>query len=256
MPATDLFIILYQILIVLAIPLYIWTGYKLWQRYIQKRTGDASKWMALFFFSGAIAITLLLVEQVIMITSYPNSPLNVPMEIKNDLAAVIARIFVCLAILISSGITAPVACKFALTFFDEKAQLLIFPIFGLGLLHSLLYFILPFEWIQREAIWEYYHAPEYQLFLLATFLVPVWMATVFIGYVTINASIKHKPPHIVNRSFLLLLGMFIESTAYTLQVITPSLITGFGLFYFAIHYYFVLTMPDWLKRWLKWPESS
>ncbi|MFW9992100.1 MAG: hypothetical protein ACFFD4_08550 [Candidatus Odinarchaeota archaeon] len=255
MPSTDIFIILYQIFIFISIPLYFWTGYKLWRSYESKKTGDATKWMALFFLSGAVAIAFLLVEQVILMLSYQNSDYNVVLPINNDLPAVIARILVCTAILISSGFTAPTISKFALTFFDNKrTQLLIYPIVALGVLHAVLYFILPFSWFQRESIWEYYHADQYQILLLSTYLIPVWLPVAFLGYVTVKA--RKQPPHIVKRSFLLFIGLVIVAIAYSLQVISPSIITGFGLFYFALHYYFVITMPNWLKKILNWPENG
>ncbi len=231
---------LYILFILCSIPVYEIVAYKLLQSY--KQTGHKQTLsIAVLAMFGGFAICALMLEQTILELSYSSAA-----EISNnDIEAIIARILVVSAIGLSL-VSIIASDLFGLYFLDRKFLKLIYPLGLFAIIYFLLYAFLPFEWIKQPDIWEYGHNKEDELLLLSLYLLPVWLSPLILTYATI--LLRESPNYLFRRSLLLTAGQFIIAIAYTFQIITPTIFSAIGFFYYPIHMYIVFTLPEWFKK--------
>jgi hypothetical protein len=238
--------IIYLILVILSAPLLFIVAFFLNRLYKEKKNNKAL-FLAKGYFIFGVGDVLLILEQLLLTVQYPN---QITISNKGELVEVIARILVCTAIfMVAFGLW--YLNKFSLDFLPENFAKLIYIIGPLAFIHAILYFLLPYDWIYRDAIWEFAHEIEswHEPVLIIFYLTPVWLSPLILLFATYKIRTEKKI--VVVRSFTITMGLLIGSLGYTIQVVAPSIISGLGFLLMPLITYMGYTMPNWYKKILK-----
>ncbi|MFX1250646.1 MAG: hypothetical protein ACFFCZ_03445 [Promethearchaeota archaeon] len=256
----DIFLIASLVVIVIAMLLALFVGYKLYRSW--KESGQRpTLYMAGFFATFVVSVLLLLGElQVVSLTHNGTLPLTIEQgEFLGYLLAVLA---------VGGSVIAIIFLNlFALSFLEEKYRAyLIIPVV-IGILYWLVFSfghiffpLFSFNWtpeLQGDILTTFNMARSQDalLTILLLMAVPVWFPPLVLAIATIKLRKGDRPVFL--RSLLITISGFILAITYIFEIIEaiPALvpIIRLGFVIYPILMYLCLLMPAWFKRLLGFP---
>ncbi|MFX0061274.1 MAG: hypothetical protein ACFFC7_03740 [Candidatus Hermodarchaeota archaeon] len=256
----DIFLIASLVVIVIAVLLALFVGYKLFRSW--RESGQRpTLYMAGFFVFFVISVLLLLGElQVVSLTHNQTLPLTI--EQGEFLGYVLAVLAVGGSVIVLIFLN-----LFALSFLGEKYRgFIIIPVV-IGILYWLVFSfahiffpLFSFSWVpelQGDVLTTFNMArsDEALLTILLLMAVPVWFPPLVLAIATIQLRKGDRPVFL--RSLLMTISFVIVAITYIFEIIEviPALvpIIRLGFVIFPIMMYLCLLMPEWFKRLLGFP---
>lgn len=244
----DLSQLLYLVLVVLSAPLLFVVSYFLYQK-AKMTKNRLSMDLARAFFIFGIGVVLLILEQVVLNSHYANQTTITDRGIYEETG----RVLVCASIfMVALGLW--FLNDFSLGFLPEKYGKLIYIIGPFAFIHAILYAVFPYNWYFEGTIWTFAHdvQPWQGPTLIVFYLIPVWLSSVILLIATYK--IRNEEKVVLIRSSTILIGLIIGAFGYSVQVVAPSIISGFSFFLMPLIIYIGFIMPNWFKQLFKIPN--
>lgn len=227
----------------LAVPFYFGCSYLLIKKkqFAQDRQ---TRWLVILFIMGGIAVTLLIMEQFLLEIFFPldKYPLGPHPTLQTNPIAQFARLIASTAVFVSAaGILANI--MFILHFLGKKFLKIGYLVALWALFYSFFYFNLPFVWVRKPDVWEYSHL-GFNWLIISLLVIPVFINLVFFFILLIKITIKEGfQSRNFKRAFLFTIGQLILSVGYTVQILSPNIVSIFCIFLFPAWMYRSFTMP-------------
>jgi len=241
----DLSQILYFVLVVLSAPFLFIVSYFLFHK-AQMTKNRLSMDLARAFFIFGIGVVLLILEQVVLNFHYANHTTIIDRGIYEEAG----RVLVCAAIfMVALGLW--FLNDFSLGFLPERYGKFIYIIGPFAFIHAILYAVFPYNWYFEGTIWTFAHdvQPWQEPTLIIFYLIPVWLSPIILLIATYK--IRNEEKVVLLRSLTISLGVIIGAFGYSVQVITPSIISGLSFFLMPLIMYIGFIMPNWFKELFK-----
>ncbi|MFW9777594.1 MAG: ATP-binding protein [Candidatus Heimdallarchaeota archaeon] len=201
-------------------------------------------WYVLLLGTAGIALSLLLIEQILLEISFPLSeyPLGPLPDLENQIIAQFARVIVSLAIFFSA-IAVLASNMFILYFLGSKFLKIGYFVALWEIFYVYFYFTLPYIWIRQPDVWQYAH-PGFHSFTLILFLIPVYTSVLFFVMLFFRV-VRREGVHSekLQHTLLFTIANIILASGYTIQVLSPSLLSAFCIFLFPILMYRTFSLP-------------
>lgn len=233
----------YMFFAILAVPFYFGCSYLLIKKK-QLAQDPQTRWLVILFIMAGTAVALLILEQILLEIYFPlhQYPLGPHPGLQNELIAQLARLIISTAVFASAAaILANI--MFILHFLEEKFLKIRYLLGLWAFIYTYLYFVLPFVWVRKTDVWDYSHV-GFNWLIISLLVIPVFINFGFflrlLIRITKNEGTKSRN---FKRAFLFTVGQLIISIGYTIQILSPNIISIFCIFLFPAWMYRSFTIP-------------
>ena len=228
---------------ILAVPFYYGCSYLLIKKK-QLAQDPQARWLVILFIMAGTSVTLLILEQSLLEIYFPidRYPLGPHPSLQTDPIAQIARIIISVAVFASAAaILANI--MFILHFLEEKFLRIRYLVGLWVIIYAFLYFTLPFIWVRKADVWEYSHL-GFNWLIISLLVIPVFINFGFFVRLLIRITTNEgTQSRNFKRAFLFTIGQLIISIGYTIQILSPNILSIFCIFLFPAWMYRSFTMP-------------